>query len=314
VVGNRVVKIGGTGISIRTGIFSAMVTHNVVERVGGGGIVMSDDAGAETIAIENNQLLGVAMRAEESQEGAYGIRVMQCGDVAVVGNLVTSVAPEAVRNPERIGIDVVHCEAIRVTGNRLIGVGPRDEFVKLGAGIAVRGRFGRADLCDNSVRRSPSPPEEPGRSEWFGLLVGEPMTKSTGTLFFALAKLLIYSFSFTTGVVRKRPLRGRASLGVRGNMVDAYGAAPAAEITTDGSCIFSDNRCILTAEERVPAARVTAGATIAGGNYLERPGELPAFEVNSSSGPFTVLGNVTTGPILVDSSVLGAPWNQLNVS
>jgi hypothetical protein len=314
VLSNRVVAMGGNGIAIRTNVASALIKQNVVQGVGDGGIVMTDDASAETITIENNELLGVASRADDAREGAYAIRVLQANDVAVVGNAIAGVAQQAVRSPERIGIDVVQCETIRVSGNRLVDIGPTDEFVKLGGGVVVRGRFGRADVCDNSVRRSQSPPEEPGRSEWFGLLVGEPVTEPTGLLLFALSKLALYSFSYLSGRVRKWPLRGRATLGVRGNVVEAFGGAPAAEINTEGTCIFSDNRCILIANEGVPAARVTAGATIAGGNYLERPGELPAFELNPSSGPFTVLGNVATGPILVDSSVLGAPWNQLNVS
>jgi len=311
VLSNRVLSMAGAGIAIRTGVRSALVKQNVVESVGGGGIVMADDASADTITIENNQLVGVATTADDAEEGAYAIRVLQGRDVAIVGNTVAGVAQSAVRSRERIGIDVVQCETIRVSGNRLVDVGPLDEFVRLGAGIAVRGPFNRADLSDNTARRSRDVPQDPGRSEWFGLVVAELVAQPTRSLLFMDSGASLFAFGFDTGFARSVP-RGRGTLGVRGNTLEAFGAAPAAEIVTDGACVFGENRCLVSAFGGVSAARIAAGAIVASGNYLEGPGEGPAFDLNPGTGRYTVLGNVASGPIRVAGNPLGGPWDQLN--
>jgi hypothetical protein len=307
VLSNRVVGIVGDGISIRAGVASALVKQNVLEDIGGGGIIMTEDATAAEIAIENNQLLSIETRAGENGRGAYGIRVLHTSEAAVVGNVLVNVAQTAIGNPERVGIDVVDCDTIRIAGNDVDGVGPQDGFVKLGAGIAVRGSFGRADVCENAARRSRATPSKSDGAPWTGVLVdgGRPR----------ISRLVVeleanpFSFSFVTGFARRLP-RGRGSLGVRGNVLETYGDGWPATIGMTGACVFSENRCLRVVGGG-GAAIVRAGAIIASGNYLEPgPGSL-ALELFPGNGPFTVLGNVG-GPIQIGANPLGAPWDQLN--
>lgn len=66
--------------------------------------------------------------------------------------------------------------------------------------------------------------------------------------------------------------RGRETVGVRGNLAEAFGLSPAVEVAVAGSCTLSDNRCLLASEKAQAVVRVAGGAAIAGGNYVEGPG------------------------------------------
>jgi len=58
-----------------------------------------------------------------------------------------------------------------------------------------------------------------------------------------------------------------------------------------------------------------AGAIIASDNYLEGSQGVPAMRLQllPENGPFTVLGNITSGEIFINSGALPPPWASLNV-
>src|SRR5205823_1322349 len=134
---------------------------------------------------------------------------------------------------ERIGIGLAGCGTTRVTGNDVSDVGPV-EFIGFAAGIAVLAGFQQAAISDNTVRRSAAPAEAP-LSTWYALLVEDPSRKlgsvSPAALSLAESRLLFGRFASRAVSLP----RGRASLGVHGNLLDAYGDVPAAIIETDGS-------------------------------------------------------------------------------
>jgi hypothetical protein len=99
---------------------------------------------------------------------------------------------------------------------------------------------------------------------------------------------------------------------VRGNLVEAFGGAPAVLLRARGSCLFNDNRCFLDTGEGAPVAQVHAPYVVAGDNYLQGTSDSPALVVHDVNS-FTVLGNITSGQIEVAGSALGPPWSQLNV-
>ena len=85
---------------------------------------------------------------------------------------------------------------------------------------------------------------------------------------------------------------------------------------------MSTNRCLLnpTVALSQPVADAQAGAIIAIGNYLEGAptdpkGGVPVVVLRlvPENGPFTVLGNIVGGPIVIDGAALGGPWQPLNV-
>ena len=56
-------------------------------------------------------------------------------------------------------------------------------------------------------------------------------------------------------------------------------------------------------------------AIIASSNYVEGARDLPAMRLQllPENGPFTVIGNITSGQILINGAPLPAPWAPLNV-
>ena len=107
--------------------------------------------------------------------------------------------------------------------------------------------------------------------------------------------------------------RGREIVGVRGNLLEARGLAPAAAVFGNGACAFNDNRCLLAAPERRLVAFVRGRSLIVGSNYAEGPpGGIGLALSIPDQGLCTVLGNVATGPIRLNGVALPAPWNVLN--
>jgi hypothetical protein len=90
-------------------------------------------------------------------------------------------------------------------------------------------------------------------------------------------------------------------------------------VNVPGSCVFTDNHCLgfHGAFDGELLVFIQAGAIIAGNNLLKydprSQQSVMALELQPERGPFTVLGNIATGPILVSGNPLGAPWNSLNV-
>lgn len=104
--------------------------------------------------------------------------------------------------------------------------------------------------------------------------------------------------------------RGREVVAVRGNLADGFGLVPDVEVRAGGACVVSDNRCLL-ATDKATVVAVSAGAAVAGGNYLEGMPKQTSMILHGN-GPFTVLGNISSGPIEVYGAVLAAPWAALN--
>ena len=57
-----------------------------------------------------------------------------------------------------------------------------------------------------------------------------------------------------------------------------------------------------------------AGALVASDNYLEGVEKLAALDLTlPASAGFTVSGNVSSGPVVLNGGALPSPWDQLNV-
>lgn len=319
VLGNRVMGIAGHGIALRAQLRSAMIKQNVIDAVGGGGIVMEGRSSADGLSIQNNQLLNIAPQTNDPKKSVVGIRLVNSRQAEVASNTITGVGRAAMQSPSRVGIQVVASSSVRIDGNEVLDVAPA-EFVKESAGIEVLAPFDRVDVVDNVVRRSQQPPGTPGTSNWYALRIRGPVTDiaavdddigfvTVGTSAFGLFGTLI----------RVLP-RGREIVAVRGNLMEAYGDVPAIDIAGGGAFVFSDNRCLLTSGPSAVAgppvapsvAVISAGALIASANYLQGPKNAVAMRAQVPQGPFTVLGNIASGPIQVNGVALGAPWGPLN--
>ena len=331
VIGNRVTGLGRYGIALRTQIGSAIIKQNVISDTGLGGIVMEDGAQAEVLSIENNQLLGIAPD-DKIKTPLAAIRVSRASQAEVASNTIEGFAADAGLSPNCVGIEVVASSSVRIAGNDLSGVGPRSNSVGQGAGIEVVGPFDRVDVVDNSVRRNRAVPTPPDNSAWNAVRIQSaappPPPAAAGT---APAGTGAFR-GFSRGDLTVVPVEGRflfftanvfASLppgdeitAVRGNLLEAYGNAAAADIQVRRACVFSDNRCTLTEFNHVQAViEAGADALIFNANYTEgRQLDAPAIRLRAQPQRFTVLGNVTQGgEIFVNNSPLTDPWRPLNV-
>jgi hypothetical protein len=110
---------------------------------------------------------------------------------------------------------------------------------------------------------------------------------------------------------------GREIVSVRGNLLEARGRVPAALVSSRGTCVFSDNRCLLTTrDDSVAVAQISGSAVIASANYLERGATGgAAVRMTVPAGAFTILGNIANGEIVVNGAPLPAasPYRPLNV-
>ena len=187
-------------------------------------------------------------------------------------------------------------------------------------GIESLGTFVRLDITNNSVRRNAVFPADPGTSKWLGVRILTVSTKGflavSANLSFVVAEDVIYAF------IGKRlvPLpRGREIVGLQGNLLESYGTAPAVRVVASGALTLSTNRCLLgtaaVAAFIPPVVEGETGAVMANTNYLEGATKTPAMVMKllPENGPFTVLGNISSGEIQINGAALAAPWAPLNV-
>jgi Family of unknown function (DUF6519)/Right handed beta helix region len=307
VTGNRVTAVGGAGVAIRGGVVSALIKDNTIEGSRTGGIVMDADSEAEDLVVESNHLLNIAAEEEEAEGALAGIRLRNTVRATVVGNSVIGVGRSSRRAVSNAGIEIQASRSIRIATNEVQEVGPLDGFEGEAAGIEVTAPFERLDVVDNVVQRGQDA-SEPDDSRWWAVLVRPLERQLTFHTFLVASERTV--FAFEERRVARIP-RGREIVALRGNLAAAYGVTPAIEVVAEGACVVSDNRCSLLSREG-PVVALRGGAAIAGGNYLEGPEEQMAMDIQVGSGPFTVVGNIGSGPIEVNGSALGAPWSDLN--
>jgi hypothetical protein len=311
--GNRIGRVVGDAISIRTQVRSGQIAHNTIQGIGGNGIAMEDNSSADSLVVEGNQILDVGAVTDPG-ERRFGILLRNGQDVAALGNTIHGISTVA---PAGILVDSRRC---RIADNDIGDIGTADSG---GGGIEATGD--RVDVIDNSVRRVRDPSAQPSPDvDWYGIFVvgSDPKQVAPEVAGVAVAVLArnVFPVSETTaisvnaarGEAVKLP-RGRSSIAVHGNLVEAVGQVQAVYLQTEGSCLFNDNRCFHVTRKST-VVKVFAGALVASDNYLEGIEKLPAADLTLPAGAgFTVSGNVSSGEIQLNGAALPAPWDQLNV-
>ena len=346
ILGNRVLSVPGHGVYLEGNIASAIIKQNFINKVGGGGIIMEGFSRAQHLSIENNQLLNIAPQANAERQSVMGIGLVGTAHAEVVGNTITGVGAVAVQNLLRAGISLTACDSVRIAGNEITDIGP-DRFIEDAVGIDLTAPFTRVDVVDNVVRRNQNPQSEASRAtvQWYALRIRELSRRDIRFLDLraTTAATTVAARPATTGVgttpttnappsvlvitpqrIFKLP-RGQEIVSARGNLLESYSSRVSlAKLTGNGASIFTDNRCLLTnaggeASQVPEVVFITAGAIIASNNYVAGPIRVagmrlflpgtPAIDLI----PLTVLGNITSGAILVNNQPLHAPWKPLNV-
>ncbi len=318
IMGNRVHQLEGDGIVLRAPVGSVMIKQNVIEGVKGSGIFMGESSAAGHLSIENNQLLEVgSVTAKESDNVSFlaGIHLLRARSADISNNVLDGIGRLARLTGRLAGIQAVGCTRARIDGNSIVNLGPPDGLSHEAEAIAVIGSFEEIEVTNNSIRRSDTVPANTfSTGPWRALRVGQDAKPfSFRTVVVARVgtteALLVPSHGYLRSILGE-------NVGVRGNGLALYGDAPAVGISVAGKCLFSDNQANLLAPENIPVLVLQASAAVLNANHFERPGP-PDMEVArlhvTTADSFTVLGNITTGRILVNDEELKDPWKPLNV-
>jgi len=311
---NRINQMGGVGISMVVRIGSAMIKQNMIDGAGRGGIVMDAGSTADVLTIENNQVLNIATEFNGQGALVLGIGVARARQSTIAGNTIIGVGPKAIQATEIAGIQVVDSISARIAGNTVYDVAPEAQFSNNAEGIFVLGTPDQLDVFDNEVRRNRSAqPQSVGK--WHALRIAETRP---GSFPFDINITALAFRSFNNAVQPVSP--PRRTMAVRGNFFEAFSLEAVVDIVVNAACLFSDNRCLLLANEpQHIIARVTGSALVVNANYFQgRRTDSDVVVLDSGSGPFTVVGNMASGRIVIFNFVTGNsplpdPWTKLNV-
>ena len=311
--GNRVYGVGGHGIVDYAPVQTLEITRNRVE-LAQHGIVVDEKSSAEIVTVAHNTVMDVGSRDTDEAAAVFGIRVVNAARATVESNTVRGVGTSPNMGGGSVGIDVVAVAESRVAGNSVERVGPIDGG-REEVGIAVRG-FARSQIDGNASRRYPPDPDfDPAGGRFIGLLVGS-LDERDLEVGFTTAGGITTGLSTTVFGLSEAAAVGSARITAPAVTVDtnvvAGGAAeaPAAIIVgLRGDAIVTSNHAHGNREFGTLAMWVRAEAGSIAQNRLWGGGD-PTAELRIA-GP-AVLGNLSTGIILLNGAPLAAPWDVLN--
>lgn len=316
ILSNRLTGLSGRGIAIRHPIRSAIIKQNVIRRCGTGGIVMEAESAAESLVIDNNELVEIAPSFNNEAQSVGALRAVRVGRLRIAGNTIGDVARVAIQSPARTAIDILGCGTIHVDGNDIERIGPANA-IGMTAGIRVLRPYLSVQVSGNAVRRGAE--EDQGDAlEWYALRVGTQLSPAgAAPAAFVEAPILLLTesagFSLDNRRVRVLAVVARTHLGVQGNHFLSWaGSMPIVRVEANDSCNFGGNQCHLSRDANSQFLVTLNGRVIVvAGNTVRRSTERDAMNIDA--GAFTVIGNVTFGNIRIRGTGLPAPWNALNV-
>jgi hypothetical protein len=340
IVGNTIRNEASFGIAWNGAPGSVEVRENRLSRIGGYGIAGALGARVELADIRDNLIETVFA---SSAAVAYGIQVGGAAVAEVRGNTVAGVGVEEAK-ASRAGILASGCRITQITDNILLQIGPAGEHTGLVYGIAYGGLLQTLDVRGNVVELGQAndaaadvavfvfgggnkletfADTESGTSDQLRLLVRTVQRDNPSVLtpVFERAEQVATPRIFV-GNREVDPVPPRAGdVAIVDNVVRTASAVPLVMIETNANVTFAQNRVARTGSIAGTAAVVatTPGATIVTSNRVEAPpSELPAIVLavdSSSSLPphCTVLGNITTRPILLNGAPLAGQWADLNI-
>lgn len=342
VLANQVRGFAGAAVSVLAPTAELIVKLNIVEDCGLG-IVMSDDAEAGAVSIENNHLRDI--RGEPERRGIVaGIAVTRTEAATIAGNTIRRVATAAPRGTLIAGVLTLGVLRARVSGNEIVEIAPAADFAGIGAGIMVRAPCRQAELHHNHVARDAGGQAGGLESSWIAAMVEDQSSGAAAGVagigavagVAAAAAPASAAPSRTAGITTlrlddRRTLvlaADRAFIGLADLVLDAAGAAvarganvsllgnrftsrgrlSAVIVAAGGDTMFSDNRCEYRGGRS--AVQITSPAVIVNANRVVCD-EFAITILGSKSA--AVLGNVTTHGIAVNGGPLPADWLKFNL-
>lgn len=281
ILDNRVSGTKGDAIALRAPLVSVMIKGNSIQDINGSGLLV--DAPVTQLSVDNNQFRTVAV--QPASELAAAIRIAGAERVEVVNNLIDGAGQNSLHS---WGVLFAGCRIVRTVGNSILRVGPDrppqvpgghmpEVVMSFGAAIEVTAPWEHADVVNVEARRNPDPAAVPGAAAWYGFLIGEARP---GTFVPFGKRLAVFTIADGSGFVlagntfhRFAPTL-RRSVALRGNLCEARSSRTPVVQVGDAATI------LLAADNRLYSDTQVDSLRFAGQKYV-------------------VIGNVTTGPILV---------------
>ncbi|MGZ5441115.1 MAG: DUF6519 domain-containing protein [Thermoanaerobaculia bacterium] len=328
ILANRIGPHPGNGIYIGGGTHGAMIKENSIEGVAGGGIVVTKMA--EALSIENNVVRKL------TRAGTAGIAIAQGSVGDVSANAIEDIGPATPEDPPVYGVLANMPARLRISDNTLQRITGATDGVS--AAIYVVPPFGSVEITGNNILfEPPAKGETPGMRS--AILVGgvkereraprndfsfslgaffrspvETLAETAGTFFLALARLI---GSEIDPKVLFAPLP--LLLLIRANVLRATGRqfAPLLEVGVENArCTVGGNLAVVEqpARQDEDVVVIEAGSVVADSNQV-MGGLGQGLTIRTGEGPWTLLGNIVGGGILVNGnqlSELNEPWKSGN--
>lgn len=320
IFGNRISSMGGHSIVVREAIRMAMIKQNQLEQIGGGGFVMEDGGSVEILALENNQFVQVngVLGDSSSSLASVMLQAVERGDI--LNNIISDVVRSDAKVNIRVALVTVGCGALHISGNRIFGVGPVS-FGGRTIGILNIGSSERVDINNNSVERFDDLVDDVSHSAWSTIFFGNPAppSRTNRGLVTSIGKTLMVGLKESAVLLSPRLILSRKvrteSISVHNNhLIGDFSNTPFVTIQGAQSIFFSNNDCngTTTSESVRGHVGISSDHANVSNNKIAGPiGKLETMQITAQR--FVVMGNMSTGSILANGTVLPEPWNNLNI-
>ncbi|MCF6256957.1 MAG: right-handed parallel beta-helix repeat-containing protein [Gammaproteobacteria bacterium] len=330
VIGNRIRNYRGHAITVQAGVGKMMVKQNQLENISGSAFIVEEDGSIEYLSLENNQFNDVAgiMSAETNTLAA--VLLHACVRADITNNVFDGVVRTSYTATIRTGIAVINSGAVRITGNRLLAVTPAS-YTGYGTGIFMGGRVGDFEVNNNEISRIPQRDdmiaERRANAEWKPLYVlmggGTLRGEAAGSSIAATGSAPLISVNnrnYAVLATRLLNLSATNNISVNGNCFDGTsGISAAVEIVAPMYCGFIDNEVKSETPMKNELVSLSADHVGANNNRLMSRDDQSILTVQARR--YVVMGNMTTGNIIVNSGAASAgaiplpePWKSLNIN
>jgi hypothetical protein len=337
ILANRIDGIAGAGILVAGRIASGLIKDNMISNVGVVGIGMTPEASADTLSIENNQLLNIAptVNTQDKSGRAVGILVHMVAAASISANQVRGLGAMAAQNPIRAGIYASSCAELRISGNQVNNLGPTGDALGTTYGIGIQDPGAHVDVSDNTV----APPYEIYSyiepRVWSALAVVSSSPVAVGTTD-VRARTVLETIATMADFKTVRLRRADGSLvvvgpavlalpsqlptlQVQGNILESFGRDPACRLScANYTAQFANNHCRnVGSGDAVVRVEVPDGVAIVSANRVQGSTQRVSMEIQVSATPTpasTIVGNIFDGVVNVNGNRLTTtPWAALNI-
>jgi putative cofactor-binding repeat protein len=320
VLSNEITGFGQAGIELGVTIRDLIIKLNTIVRCGSG-ILPTEFASSTSLSIENNHLTDIGPANVDTKGFVLGIGIFRADAVTISGNIIRRVGIQAKGAALTAGVLAVATRKSSVSNNQIAEVAPPDGFIGKAAAIMLLLPTADFDVSHNLVDRDATDLEIRDNSDWRALTVLDSDPKTPTAHFATFATVRVDAGNvFVLGAGRPflaaLPAAGidNQPAGVRGSVIgntfNARGASPAVDVAA-GQNLFNDNRVNARLNEKLAVALATDIAIVNANRVIG--GEVSVQVTRATLKSAAVLGNITTGVIVVGGSSLPAPWDALNL-